>query len=93
MPITLISELFRAHPYASVLMAITLFTLAGYLEIRAFPRERGAYWTLVFVLLIIAFGLHRTIPGELGVLLAMIVLAGGIIWLVNFHSRHAKPRK
>ena len=88
MPVSLIGDLFRAHPYISFLTAIALLAVVGYLEIRAFPRELGAYWTSVLCLLVSALALHRAVSGVLGVLLATVVLAAGIVWLVKYRARH-----
>jgi len=94
MSFPIISELFRTHPYVTFLAGVGFLAVVGYVEIRAFPRELGAYWTIVLGLLIVVFALGRaTSLGGLGPLLAVIVLVAGIVSLVKYYMSHERPGK
>src|ERR1051326_4414945 len=83
-----IGDLIRTHSHIAFAVFVVGLAAVGFLEIRAFPRKPGAYWTLSFALLPAAFALFRsTSLGTLGSLLGAVVLLVGTVVLVRYYNR------
>ena len=88
MHLPVIGDLIRTHSHITFVVFLVGLGAVGILEIRAFPRKAGAYWTLSFALLLVAFALFRsTSLGTLGPLLGAMVLLVGSVVLVRHYNR------
>jgi len=88
MNLPVIGDLIRTHSDIAFAVFVVGLAAVGFLEIRAFPRKPGAYWTLSFALLLAAFALFRsTSLGNLGPVLGAAVLLVGSVVLVRHYNR------
>jgi hypothetical protein len=93
MQLPIVRDLVGAHPQIVFVTSVTFLAVLGYLEIRCFPKELGAYWTLLFALLVASVGLfHWTLLGVFGPVLGILLLIAGSVALIRWYSdNHTRP--